>query len=92
MISAAESAIHVWIVCLSASGPPNADRVRLYEHMRSKARCIWPSQRMAWWMRPGPSRFCAIMNPSPRSPRMFAAGTRTSVKRTSQCVFQPRPS
>ena len=45
--------------------------------MRSNARCIWPSQRMAWWMRPGPSRFCAIRKPSPRSPSMFAAGTRT---------------
>ena len=40
------------------------ERVRL--HMSSNARCIWPSQRMTWWMRPGPSRFCAIRKPSPR--------------------------
>ena len=28
-------------------------------HSMSKARLLWPSQRMAWWMRPGPSRFWA---------------------------------
>ena len=36
--------------------------------MSSNARCIWPSQRMTWWMRPGPSRFCAMRKPSPGSP------------------------
>ena len=46
---------------------------------------------MTWWMRPGPSRFCAIRKPSPRSPSRFAAGTRTPVYVTSQCVDQPRP-
>ena len=47
---------------------------------------------MTWWMRPGPSRFCAMRKPSPGSPSVFATGTRTSVKRVSQCVPQPRPS
>ena len=42
-------------------------------------------------MRPGPSRFCAIRKPSPRSPSRFAAGTRTPEYQTSQCVDQPRP-
>ena len=61
------------------------------EHISSNARCIWPSQRITWWMRPGPSRFCAIRKPSPRSPSRFAAGTRTPEYQTSQCVDQPRP-
>ena len=38
----------------------------------SNARCIWPSQRITWWMRPGPSRFCAIRKPAPSSPSVFA--------------------
>ena len=42
----------------------------------SKARELWPSQRMAWWMRPGPSRFWANAKPSPGLPIMFSFGTR----------------
>ena len=91
-ISAADSAIQFWIVCLSASASPNALRSSAYAHMSSNARCICPSQRMTWWMRPGPSRFCAMRKPSPGSPSTFSAGTRTSVKRVSQCVAQPWPS
>ena len=91
-MSAADSAIQFWIVCFSASGPPDASRSSARAHISSKARCIWPSQRMTWWMRPGPSRFCAIRKPSPGSPSVFASGTRTPVKRVSQCVPQPRPS
>ena len=33
-----------------------------------------------------------MRKPSPRSPSVFATGTRTPVYRTSQCVFQPRPA
>ncbi len=47
---------------------------------------------MTWWMRPGPSRFCAIRNPSPGSPSVFSTGTRTPRYQTSQCVDQPRPA
>ena len=47
--------------------------------MISKARWLWPSQRMQWWMRPGPSRFCAIRKPPPASPSTFVMGTRTSL-------------
>ena len=47
---------------------------------------------MTWWMRPGPRRFCARRNASPSPPSVFATGTRTPVKRTSQWVFQPRPA
>ena len=89
---AAESAIQFWIVCLSASREPNASRSSEYEHISSNARCIWPSQRITWWMRPGPSRFCAIRNPSPGSPSVFATGTRTPRYQTSQCVDQPLPA
>ena len=53
-ISAADSAIQFWTVCFSASGPPSASRSSAYVHMSSNARCICPSQRMTWWMRPGP--------------------------------------
>ena len=53
-MSAAESAIQFWIVCLSASREPNASRSSARVHSSSKARCIWPSQRMTWWIRPGP--------------------------------------
>ena len=76
-MSAAESAIQFWTVCFSASGPPNASRSSAREHISSNARCIWPSQRMTWWIRPGPRRFWAIRKPSPRSPSRFPAGTRT---------------
>ncbi len=41
------------------------------------ARSATPSERMQWWMRPGPSRAWAIMNPPPRGPSRFARGTRT---------------
>ena len=40
----------------------------------SNARCAWPSQRMAWWMRPGPRRFWASTNPSPGLPMRFSFG------------------
>ena len=44
-----------------------------------------PIARMQWWMRPGPSRACAIAKPPPSSPRRYSAGTRTSSKSVSQC-------
>ncbi len=47
------------------------------------ARSAIPISRMQWWMRPGPSRACAMANPPPSSPTRFAAGTRTSWKTTS---------
>ena len=42
-------------------------------------------------MRPGPSRFCAIRNPSPGSPSVFSTGMRTFEYVISQCVVHPRP-
>ena len=70
-MSAADSAIQFWTVCFSASGSPNALRSSEYEHISSNARCIWPSHRMTWWIRPGPRRFCAMRKPSPGSPSTF---------------------
>ena len=40
---------------------------------------------MAWWMRPGPSRFCASAKPSPGLPMTFSFGTRTFSYRISAC-------
>src|SRR3954452_17699359 len=49
----------------------------------SNARRETPSQRMQWWMRPGPRRCWAIRKPAPSSPSRFSAGTRTSSYRIS---------
>ena len=78
-ISAIESAIQFWIVCFSASVDPCAYRDTARSHSMSNARLDWPSQRMQWWIRPGPSRFCASANPDPSRPIRFPTGTRTSV-------------
>src|SRR5271166_92662 len=64
-----------------ASFWPKAERALARRHIASSARSDWPIARMQWWMRPGPSRPCAISKPRPR-PRINASlGTRTSVKR-----------
>ena len=76
-IEARDSAIHCWTVCRVASGLPGAiSRSAECRHIISKARSQMPIQRMQWWMRPGPSRSCAMTNPAPRAPSRFAAGTR----------------
>ena len=49
----------------SASGCPNATRSSARRHISSSARSAMPIRRMQWWIRPGPSRACAIANPSP---------------------------
>ena len=83
-ISAAVSKIITATCCFSPSVVPNATRELARSHIRSNARCAWPSQRMQWKMRPGPSRCCAIRNPCPRGPSRFARGTRTLSYSTSQ--------
>ena len=65
-ICAAESAIQFWTVCLSASSEPCACGSRARSQSMSNARRETPSQRMQWWMRPGPSRCWAIRKPAPR--------------------------
>ena len=68
----------------SASGLPNATRICARLHISSSARSAMPIARMQWWMRPGPSRACAIANPPPSSPSMFSFGTRTFSNSVSQ--------
>ena len=60
---------------------PNASRVSPRLAISSSARSAAPTDRMQWWMRPGPSRTCEISNPRPSPSRMFDSGTRTSVNR-----------
>ena len=83
-ISMRLSAIHCWITPCSASGLPNAVRSRTRRHISSSARSATPMARMQWWMRPGPSRACAMAKPPPSSPSRWSTGTRTSSKTSSQ--------
>ena len=77
-ISASESATQFCTVCFSASVEPKAWRETARSQSMSKARRDWPSQRMQWWMRPGPRRAWARAKPSPSRPIRLATGTRTS--------------
>src|SRR5665811_2106093 len=56
---------------------PNATRDFARSTISPRARSAIPIARIAWWIRPGPSRAWAIMNPSPCAAIMFDAGTRT---------------
>mmetsp|Transcript_63707 Transcript_63707/g.180946 ORF Transcript_63707/g.180946 Transcript_63707/m.180946 type:complete len:247 (-) Transcript_63707:276-1016(-) len=67
----------------SASTRPKALRRCTRSTMAASASSAWPMERMQWWIRPGPSRPCAISKPRP-SPRMtLALGTRTLSKTIS---------
>jgi hypothetical protein len=72
------SEIQLWTTPWSTIGRPKVDREAVRRQSISSARSAIPIARIAWWMRPGPSRSCASRNPSPSSPSRFAAGTRTS--------------
>ena len=63
-----------------ATGLPKVSRDAARWHISSSARSAAPIVRMQWWIRPGPSRAWAIMNPSPSPAIRFVAGTRTSSK------------
>ena len=76
-ISIRDSAIAVRTVPCSASVLPNATRDVARLHISSSARSATPIARMQWWMRPGPSRACAMAKPPPSSPMRLLAGTRT---------------
>ena len=78
-----DSAIQSLITPCSASGLPKATRASARAHISSIARSATPIERMQWWIRPGPSRACAIANPSPSAAIRLAAGTRTSLNRIS---------
>jgi hypothetical protein len=74
-----ESAIITWTSCLRASVSPFVSRDNARSHIIPKACLTTPTVRIAWWIRPPPRRVWATANPSPRSPRRWSAGTRTSV-------------
>jgi hypothetical protein len=83
-ISMRDSAMRSWTTPCSASGLPNGVRSHARSHISSSAFSARPTARMQWWIRPGPSRACAIANPPPSSPRRFDAGRRTSSYNVSQ--------
>src|SRR5216684_1413800 len=78
-----DSAIQSWTTPCSARVLPKAVRLAALVHISSRARSAAPISRMQWWMRPGPSRACAIANPSPSPEIMFSSGTLTLSKTTS---------
>ena len=48
--------------CLSASTDPAVYRDKARSHIMSRAFFDWPIVRIAWWIRPPPSRVCAMTN------------------------------
>ena len=60
------------LVARAPSRRRSATRAR--SQSMSNARCDTPSQRMQWWMRPGPSRCWAIRKPSPSLPSSCVGG------------------
>ncbi len=77
------SAIQSSMLLRVATGAPNVLRASARRHIASSAASAAPIARMQWWMRPGPRRAWAIMNPSPSPATRLVAGTRTSSKSTS---------
>mmetsp|Transcript_38917 Transcript_38917/g.121574 ORF Transcript_38917/g.121574 Transcript_38917/m.121574 type:complete len:307 (+) Transcript_38917:196-1116(+) len=84
-ISALDLAMSARMVSKSASFLPKAVRDSTRRHMAERERSAVPSNRMQWWILPGPSRACAISKPRPSPARMLAKGTRTSSKSISKC-------
>ncbi len=68
-----------------AIGLPNASRLRPRFTSSSSAFSAAPTERMQWWMRPGPSRSWLISNPLPSPHSTFEYGTRTSLNR--RCMW-----
>ena len=65
----------------SISFLPNATRDCSRFTIAFSASSAAPIVRMQWWIRPGPSRPCAISKPRPSPSSMVEAGTRTSFER-----------
>mmetsp|Transcript_24364 Transcript_24364/g.58358 ORF Transcript_24364/g.58358 Transcript_24364/m.58358 type:complete len:404 (+) Transcript_24364:413-1624(+) len=82
-ISHRDFAMSCSMVSKRASFLPNASRSPTRRHMSESARSACPSERMQWWMRPGPSRPCEISKPRPSPSSTFSSGTRTFSKRIS---------
>jgi hypothetical protein len=62
---------------LSASRLPAVWRLSARSHIMSIAFWATPMVRMAWWIRPPPSRVWAITNAWPSPPSKAESGTRT---------------
>mmetsp|Transcript_17591 Transcript_17591/g.52076 ORF Transcript_17591/g.52076 Transcript_17591/m.52076 type:complete len:206 (+) Transcript_17591:461-1078(+) len=86
-MSARHFAMPSMTVSRLASGLPKATRDSARAHMSESARSAWPMARMQWWMRPGPSRRCAISKPLPSPQRMADCGTRQSSNAISMWPF-----
>ena len=87
------SAIHSWTDWRLPSRSPGASsRVAARSHIMSKARRQTPIHRIAWWIRPGPSRACAMAKPAPSSPSRFSRGTRHPSNASSAWLAQSSPA
>mmetsp|Transcript_11058 Transcript_11058/g.35035 ORF Transcript_11058/g.35035 Transcript_11058/m.35035 type:complete len:335 (-) Transcript_11058:24-1028(-) len=71
------SAMACFTASFSASRAPKAFRRCARSTMEASACSATPSERMQWWMRPGPSLPCAISKPRPSPRIMLDLGTRT---------------
>ena len=58
---------------------PCDSRLRARSHIMSKASLHWAIVRIAWWMRPPPSRRWASTRAPSSGPRRWSSGTRTSL-------------
>ena len=61
-MSTHESAIIACTICLRPNISPCVNRDTARSHIMSNAFCTWPTVRMAWWIRPPPSRVWATTN------------------------------
>mmetsp|Transcript_95895 Transcript_95895/g.205740 ORF Transcript_95895/g.205740 Transcript_95895/m.205740 type:complete len:266 (-) Transcript_95895:256-1053(-) len=77
------SAMAVRTASFSARTRPKAFRRCTRSTMAASASSAWPIDRMQWWIRPGPSRPCAISKPRPSPKMMLVFGTRTLSKMIS---------
>ena len=77
--SAYESAIASWTIWCSAITLPCDCRLSARSHIMSKASFTWATVRMAWWIRPPPSRRWASTRAPSSGPSRWSSGTRTSL-------------
>ena len=73
-----ESAIISWTICFFESCSPFVTRDSARSQILSNAYFAWLTARIAWWMRPPPSRVCAMTKAWPSPPSTASFGTRTS--------------
>ncbi len=69
----------LWTIWCSAMTLPWDSRLSARSHIMSNARLHWAMARMAWWIRPPPSRRWASTFAPSSGPRRWSRGTRTSL-------------